>query len=78
MDAHLQNNQTAEDDILASPDRLKGRWLTLTGFTWIYIRSRIGKVLINSWAADVSCYHHRNIKQVYHIVKLQSQHTQQL
>ncbi|XP_032369633.1 sarcolemma associated protein a isoform X7 [Etheostoma spectabile] len=24
MDAHLQNNQTAEDDILASPDRLKG------------------------------------------------------
>ncbi|XP_035857721.1 sarcolemma associated protein a isoform X9 [Sander lucioperca] len=23
MDAHLQNNQTAEDDILASPDRLK-------------------------------------------------------
>lgn len=25
MDAHLQNNQTAEDDILASPDRLKGR-----------------------------------------------------
>lgn len=25
MDAHLQNNQTAEDDILASPDRLKGK-----------------------------------------------------
>lgn len=25
MDAHLQNNQTAEHDILASPDRLKGR-----------------------------------------------------
>ena len=25
MDAHLQNNQTAEDNILASPDRLKGR-----------------------------------------------------
>lgn len=25
MDAHLQNNQTAEDHILASPDRLKGR-----------------------------------------------------
>uniref|UniRef100_A0A3Q1F297 Sarcolemma associated protein a n=1 Tax=Acanthochromis polyacanthus TaxID=80966 RepID=A0A3Q1F297_9TELE len=24
MDAHLQNNQSAEDDILASPDRLKG------------------------------------------------------
>ncbi|XP_047438335.1 sarcolemma associated protein a isoform X2 [Mugil cephalus] len=24
MDAHLQNNQTSEDDILASPDRLKG------------------------------------------------------
>ncbi|XP_076600562.1 sarcolemma associated protein a isoform X2 [Chaetodon auriga] len=24
MDAHLQNNQTAADDILASPDRLKG------------------------------------------------------
>ncbi|XP_029357623.1 sarcolemma associated protein a isoform X2 [Echeneis naucrates] len=24
MDAHLQNNQTAEDDLLASPDRLKG------------------------------------------------------
>ncbi|XP_029947775.1 sarcolemma associated protein a isoform X6 [Salarias fasciatus] len=24
MDAHLQNNQTGEDDILASPDRLKG------------------------------------------------------
>ncbi|XP_028260968.1 sarcolemma associated protein a isoform X8 [Parambassis ranga] len=24
MDAHLQNNQTAKDDILASPDRLKG------------------------------------------------------
>ncbi|XP_069387979.1 sarcolemma associated protein a isoform X5 [Paralichthys olivaceus] len=24
LDAHLQNNQTAEDDILASPDRLKG------------------------------------------------------
>ncbi|KAM4588426.1 sarcolemma associated protein a isoform 3-T3 [Odontesthes bonariensis] len=24
MDAHLQNNQTAEDNILASPDRLKG------------------------------------------------------
>ncbi|KAM9813543.1 sarcolemma associated protein a isoform 3-T3 [Neosynchiropus ocellatus] len=24
MDAHLQNNQPAEDDILASPDRLKG------------------------------------------------------
>nr|XP_020466764.1 sarcolemmal membrane-associated protein isoform X6 [Monopterus albus] len=24
MDAHLQNNQTAEDDILASPDRLRG------------------------------------------------------
>lgn len=25
MDAHLQNNQTEEDDILASSDRLKGR-----------------------------------------------------
>lgn len=25
MDAHLQNNQTAEDNILASPDRLKGK-----------------------------------------------------
>lgn len=25
MDAHLQNNQTAGDDILTSPDRLKGR-----------------------------------------------------
>ncbi|XP_044066245.1 sarcolemma associated protein a isoform X5 [Siniperca chuatsi] len=24
MDAHLQNNQTAEDDLLASPDRLRG------------------------------------------------------
>ncbi|XP_062265023.1 sarcolemma associated protein a isoform X7 [Platichthys flesus] len=24
LDAHLQNNQTGEDDILASPDRLKG------------------------------------------------------
>ncbi|XP_030585138.1 sarcolemma associated protein a isoform X7 [Archocentrus centrarchus] len=24
MDAHLQNNQTAEDDLLTSPDRLKG------------------------------------------------------
>ncbi|XP_070757960.1 sarcolemma associated protein a isoform X2 [Enoplosus armatus] len=24
MDAHLQNNQTADDDLLASPDRLKG------------------------------------------------------
>lgn len=24
MDAHLQNNQTSEDDILGSPDRLKG------------------------------------------------------
>lgn len=30
MDAHLQNNQTAEDDILASPDRLKGRGHTHT------------------------------------------------
>lgn len=27
MDAHLQNNQTSEDnDILASPDRIKGTW----------------------------------------------------
>lgn len=29
MDAHLQNNQTAED-ILASPDRLKSKEQTLT------------------------------------------------
>lgn len=31
MDAHLQNNQTAEDDILTSPDRLKGRAHTCLG-----------------------------------------------
>lgn len=30
MDAHLQNNQSAEDDILASPDRLKGKAHTHT------------------------------------------------
>lgn len=36
MDAHLQNNQTAADDILASPDRLKGRGHALTNLSWMH------------------------------------------
>lgn len=40
MDAHLQNNQTAEeDDILASPDRLKGSVCTHTHthHFWLFV-----------------------------------------
>lgn len=43
MDAHLQNNQTAEDDLLASPDRLKGRGHTLTDLSWIYTNMLISQ-----------------------------------
>lgn len=71
MDAHLQNNQTAEDNILSSPDRLKGiahKYSQTQGVNWsstVDAHSTCFDLWLNYvFPVDINTH----TKQLYHII----------